>query len=175
MKDELLFEDTFFVSKSIKQISSSVGYKDNIEQRLVKNLIDCNKDKSKDFDFSQNEDTKLKKRKKEELLRKRDNSKNNTHQLNIISSPYNLYFLPRISPYIKNVNNYLIMDHKKAEKLGSKGFEYIWKQEHLRQLSNIKAKGLSSKNKKTKNKSKKMSISIILITMMMKNNKIFLI
>ena len=155
MKDELLFEDNFFVSKSMKQIDSSVGYKNEMEQRLVKNLIDCNKDKSKDFFIIENDDKKLKKRKKEEEIRKRENSKNNTHQLNIISSPYNLHFLPRISPYIKNIDNYLIMDNKKAVKLGSKGFEYIWKQEHLRKLSNMKMNGFSNKNKKAKSKSRK--------------------
>ena len=155
MKDELLFEDNFFVSKSMKQIDSSVGYKNEMEQRLVKNLIDCNKDKSKDFFIIENDDKKLKKRKKEEEIRKRENSKNNTHQLNLISSPYNLYFLPRISPYIKNIDNYLIMDNKKADKLGSKGFEYIWKQEHLRKLSNIKTNGFSNKNRKAKSKSRK--------------------
>ena len=155
MKDELLFEDNFFVSKSMKQIDSSVGYKNEMEQRLVKNLIDCNKDKSKDFFIIENDDKKLKKRKKDEEIRKRENSKNNTHQLNLISSPYNLYFLPRISPYIKNIDNYLIMDNKKADKLGSKGFEYIWKQEHLRKLSNIKTNGFSNKNRKAKSKSRK--------------------
>ena len=155
MKDELLFEDNFFVSKSMKQIDSSVGYKNEMEQRLVKNLIDCNKDKSKDFFRIENDDKKLKKRKKEEEIRKRENSKNNTHQLNLISSPYNLHFLPRISPYIKNIDNYLIMDNKKADKLGSKGFEYIWKQEHLRKLSNIKTNGFSNKNRKAKSKSRK--------------------
>ena len=155
MKDELLFEDNFFVSKSMKQIDSSVGYKNEMEQRLVKNLIDCNKDKSKDFFIIENDNKKLKKRKKEEEIRKRENSKNNTHQLNIISSPYNLHFLPRISPYIKNIDNYLIMDNKKAVKLGSKGFEYIWKQEHLRKLSNMKMNGFSNKNKKAKSKSRK--------------------
>ena len=154
MKDELLFKDNFFVSKSMKQIDSSVGYKNEIEQKLVKNLIDCNKDKTKDYYYmNQNEDINLIKRKKEEEIRKRENSKNNTHQLNIISSNYNLQFLPRISPYIKNIDNYLIMDYKKADKLGSKGFEYIWKQAHLRKLSNIKTKGLSDKNKKEKTKS----------------------
>ena len=47
-------------------------------------------------------------------------------------------FLPRISPYIKNIDNHLIMDNKKANKLGSKGFQYIWKQEYLRKLSDNK-------------------------------------
>ena len=47
------------------------------------------------------------------------------------------------------------MDYKKANKLGSKGFEYIWKQEYLRKLSNLKKDELLVKNKKNKNKSKK--------------------
>ena len=153
MKDELLFKDNFFVSKSMKQIDSSVGYKNEIEQKLVKNLIDCNKDKTKDYYYmNQNEDINLIKRKKEEEIRKRENSKNNTHQLNLISSSYNLQFLPRISPYIKNIENYLIMDPKKADKLGSKGFQYIWKQENLRKLSNIKMNGLLTKKNKSKSK-----------------------
>ena len=155
MKDELLFENNFFVSKSMKHIDSSVGYKNEMEQRLVKSLIDCNRDKSKDFFVNKNEGNILKKEKKEEEIRKKSNSKNNTHQLNLISSPYNLHFLPRISPYIKNVDNYLIMDFKKANKLGSKGFEYVWKQEQLRKLSNINSIGFSTKNKKSKSKSKK--------------------
>ena len=156
MKDELLFEDNFFVSKSLKHIDSGVGYINGIEERLVKNLIDSNKDKTKDFNSNTNEDNKLRRRIKEEKIRKIENSKNNKHQLNIISSPYNMNFLPRISPYIKNIDNHLIMDNKKANKLGSKGFQYIWKQEYLRKLANIKT------NKKSKNKSKrKNNINII--------------
>ena len=161
MKDELLFEGNFFVSKSMKQIDSSVGYYNDIEQKLVKSLIDCNKDKTKDLLFNQNDNIKLKKRIKEEEIRKRENSKNNTHQLNLISYSYNLQFLPKISPYIKNMDNFLIMDYKKADKLGSKGFEYIWKQEHLKQLSNIKKKTIKTRNKKNNTKSQKKEENII--------------
>ena len=149
MKDELLFEDNFFVSKSLKHIDSGVGYINGIEERLVKNLIDSNKDKTKDFNSNTNEDNKLRRRIKEEKIRKIENSKNNKHQLNIISSPYNMNFLPRISPYIKNIDNHLIMDNKKANKLGSKGFQYIWKQEYLRKLSDNKT------NKKSKKKQRR--------------------
>ena len=153
MKDELLFENNFFVSKSMKQIDSYVGYKEEIEHKLIKSLKDSKKDKTREFNFIQNENKfKLKKQKKEEEIRKRENSKNNTHQLNLISSSYNLQFLPRISPYIKNIENYLIMDPKKADKLGSKGFQYIWKQENLRKLSNIKMNGLLTKKNKSKSK-----------------------
>ena len=154
MKDELLFQDNFFVSKSMKQIDSGMGYKGGIQDRLIKNLIEVNKDKSKDFSNeaeNENELINLKKKIKEEEIRKREISRNNTYQLNLISSQYNLQFLPKISPYIKNVDNYLIMDFKKAYKLGSKGFEYIWKQDNLRKLSNVKKD--STKNKKTKSKS----------------------
>ena len=72
MKDELLFENNFFVSKSIKQIDSSVGYTEDVEQKLVKNLIDANRDKSKKY-LSKNlkEKMKLKKRKKEQELKKK--------------------------------------------------------------------------------------------------------
>ena len=149
MKDELLFYGNFFVSKSMKHIDSIVGFSKDVEKRLVKNLIDCNKDKTKEFDLNKNEDNALKKRIKEEKLRKIENSKINKHQLNIISSPYNMNFLPRISPYIKNIDNHLIMDYKKANKLGSKGFQYIWKQEYLRKLSDNKT------NKKSKKKQRR--------------------
>ena len=156
MKDELLFENNFFVSKSIKQIDSSVGYTEDVEQKLVKNLIDANRDKSKKY-LSKNlkEKIKLKKRKKELELKKKENTKNNTNQLNLISSGYNLQFLPKISPFIKNVDNYLIMDNKKANKLGAKGFEYIWKQDYIRKLTNMGIDLKNLNNKKYKNKMKK--------------------
>ena len=156
MKDELLFENNFFVSKSIKQIDSSVGYTEDVEQKLVKNLIDANRDKSKKY-LSKNlkEKMKLKKRKKEQELKKKENTKNNTNQLNLISSGYNLQFLPKISPFIKNVDNYLIMDNKKANKLGAKGFEYIWKQDYIRKLTNMGIDLNNLNNKKYKNKMKK--------------------
>ena len=156
MKDELLFENNFFVSKSIKQIDSSVGYTEDVEQKLVKNLIDANRDKSKKY-LSKNlkEKIKLKKRKKELELKKKENTKNNTNQLNLISSGYNLQFLPKISPFIKNVDNYLIMDNKKANKLGAKGFEYIWKQDYIRKLTNMGIDLNKLNNKKYKNKMKK--------------------
>ena len=156
MKDELLFENNFFVSKSIKQIDSSVGYTEDVEQKLVKNLIDANRDKSKKY-LSKNlkEKIKLKKRKKEQELKKKENTKNNTNQLNLISSGYNLQFLPKISPFIKNVDNYLIMDNKKANKLGAKGFEYIWKQDYIRKLTNMGIDLNKLNNKKYKNKMKK--------------------
>ena len=156
MKDELLFENNFFVSKSIKQIDSSVGYTEDVEQKLVKNLIDANRDKSKKY-LSKNlkERMKLKKRKKEQELKKKENTKNNTNQLNLISSGYNLQFLPKISPFIKNMDNYLIMDNKKANKLGAKGFEYIWKQDYIRKLTNMGIDLNNLNNKKYKNKMKK--------------------
>ena len=156
MKDELLFENNFFVSKSIKQIDSSVGYTEDVEQKLVKNLIDANRDKSKKY-LGKNlkEKIKLKKRKKELELKKKENTKNNTNQLNLISSGYNLQFLPKISPFIKNVDNYLIMDNKKANKLGAKGFEYIWKQDYIRKLTNMGIDLNKLNNKKYKNKMKK--------------------
>ena len=156
MKDELLFENNFFVSKSIKQIDSSVGYTEDVEQKLVKNLIDANRDKSKKY-LSKNlkEKIKLKKHKKELELKKKENTKNNTNQLNLISSGYNLQFLPKISPFIKNVDNYLIMDNKKANKLGAKGFEYIWKQDYIRKLTNMGIDLNKLNNKKYKNKMKK--------------------
>ena len=156
MKDELLFENNFFVSKSIKQIDSSVGYTEDVEQKLVKNLIDANRDKSKKY-LSKNlkEKMKLKKHKKELELKKKENTKNNTNQLNLISSGYNLQFLPKISPFIKNVDNYLIMDNKKANKLGAKGFEYIWKQDYIRKLTNMGIDLNKLNNKKYKNKMKK--------------------
>ena len=156
MKDELLFENNFFVSKSIKQIDSSVGYTEDVEQKLVKNLIDANRDKSKKY-LSKNlkEKMKLKKHKKELELKKKENTKNNTNQLNLISSGYNLQFLPKISPFIKNMDNYLIMDNKKANKLGAKGFEYIWKQDYIRKLTNMGIDLNNLNNKKYKNKMKK--------------------
>ena len=72
MKDELLFENNFFVSKSMKQIDSYVGYKEEIEHKLIKSLKDSNKNKTREFNFIQNENKfKLKKQKKEEEIRKR--------------------------------------------------------------------------------------------------------
>ena len=155
MRDELLFDDNFFVSKSIKHIDSSVGYKESMEQRLIKNLLDSNKVRNKELNSIQLEQLNLKRQKKELALKKIENSKNNTHQLNLVSSPFNLQFLPKISPYIKSIDNFLIMDNKKAKKFGAKGFEYIWKQEHLRKLANIKKEEINNKNKKNKRKSEK--------------------
>ena len=156
MKDELLFEDNFFVSKSIKQIDSSFGFKETIQRRLVKNLIDVNKDKTKKIlSAKQKEKIRIKKFKKEQELKKQENTKNNTNQLNLISSALNLQFLPKISPFIKSVDNYLILDNKRAAKLGSKGFEFIWKQDYIRKLTNMGIELNKIKNKRNKNKIKK--------------------
>ena len=73
-----------------------------------------------------------------EEMKRRENSRNNAHQLNLISSSYNLHFLPKISPFIQSIDNILVMDSKKAEKVGSKGFEYIWKHKKLLKLENQK-------------------------------------
>ena len=72
MKDELLFENNFFVSKSMKQIDSYVGYKEEIEHKLIKSLKDSNKDKTREFNFIQNENKfKLKKQKKRRRNKKK--------------------------------------------------------------------------------------------------------
>ena len=132
MRDDLLFkEDNFFVSKALKQVDSNVGYKKESQARLVKNLQESNKEKNKEI-LVKNKKIHLEMMKKRALkleeIKRRENSRNNVHQLNIISSPYNLDFLPKISPFIQSIDNILVMDSKKAEKVGSKGFEYIWKQ-----------------------------------------------
>ena len=46
------------------------------------------------------------------------------------------------------------LDSKKAEKVGSKGFEYIWKQEKLLKLSNIKPEEIISNTKENKHHNK---------------------
>ena len=154
MKDELLFEDNFFVSKSIKQIDSSFGFKETIQKRLIKNLINVNRDRTKKvLSEKQKERIRLNRLKKEQELKKQENTKNNMTQLNLISSALNLQFLPKLSPFIKKVDNYLVLDNKKAIKLGSKGFEYIWKQDYIRKLMGIDFNKI--KNKRNKNKSKK--------------------
>ena len=154
MKDELLFEDNFFVSKSIKQIDSSFGFKETIQKRLIKNLINVNRDRTKKvLSEKQKERIRLNRLKKEQELKKQENTKNNMTQLNLISSALNLQFLPKLSPFIKKVDNYLVLDNKKATKLGSKGFEYIWKQDYIRKLMGIDFNKI--KNKRNKNKSKK--------------------
>ena len=154
MKDELLFEDNFFVSKSIKQIDSSFGFKETIQKRLIKNLINVNRDRTKKvLSEKQKERIRLNRLKKEQELKKQENIKNNMTQLNLISSALNLQFLPKLSPFIKKVDNYLVLDNKKATKLGSKGFEYIWKQDYIRKLMGIDFNKI--KNKRNKNKSKK--------------------
>ena len=154
MKDELLFEDNFFVSKSIKQIDSSFGFKETIKKRLIKNLINVNRDRTKKvLSEKQKERIRLNRLKKEQELKKQENTKNNMTQLNLISSALNLQFLPKLSPFIKKVDNYLVLDNKKAMKLGSKGFEYIWKQDYIRKLMGIDFNKI--KNKRNKNKSKK--------------------
>ena len=53
------------------------------------------------------------------------------------------------------MDNYLIMDNKKANKLGAKGFEYIWKQDYIRKLTNMGIDLNKLNNKKYKNKMKK--------------------
>lgn len=160
MRDELLFEENnFFVSKTLKQIDSNVCYKKEIQTKLVKNLQEQNKENNKEF-IAKNKQIHLelmrKRSKKLEEIKRRENSKNNIRQLNIISSPYNLQFLPKISPFIQNINNFLVMDNQKAEKNGSMGFEYIWKQEKLLKLSGIKPNDIND-NKKT-NKSNNFKI-----------------
>ena len=157
MRDDLLFnEDNFFVSKTLKQIDSNVGYKKENQAKLVKNLQDSNKEKNKDI-LQKNKQIHLEIIKKRALkleeMKRRENSRNNVHQLNIISSPYNLQFLPKISPFIQSVDNLLVIDSKKAEKVGSKGFQYIWKQEKLLKLANIKPEDITL-DKKTKNLNK---------------------
>jgi hypothetical protein len=150
MKDELIFQNNIFVSKSIKQIDSSFGFKETIQKKLIKNLRDKAK---KLFTAKQKEKIRLKRLKKEQELKKKENNKNNMTQLDLISSALNLQFLPKISPFIKKVDNYLVLDNKKATKLGSKGFEYIWKQDYIRKLMGIDFNKI--KNKRNKNKSKK--------------------
>ena len=156
MRDDLLFEgDSLFVSKKLKQIDSNIGYKKENQIRLIKNLQDSNKEKNKEFIKNKriNAEFLKKKEKKLEEIRRRENSKNNIHKLNLFSTPYHLQFLPKICPFIHSIDNILIMDSQKAEKVGSKGFEYIWKQEKLLKLSNIKQEDIASNNiKEIKNK-----------------------
>ena len=151
MKDELIFQNNIFVSKSIKQIDSSFGFKETIQKKLIKNLRDKAK---KFFTAKQKEKMRLKRLKKEQELKKKENNKNNMTQLDLISSALNLQFLPKISPFIKKVDNYLVLDNKKATKLGSKGFEFISKQDYIRKLTNIGIDLNKIKNKRNKNKSK---------------------
>ena len=158
MRDDLLFdEDNFFVSKTLKQIDSNVGYKAENQNKLIKNLQESNKEKNKEF-ILKNKQMHLELMKKNALkleeIKRKENSRNNIHQLNIISTPYNLQFLPKISPFIQSVDNILIMDSQKAQKVGSKGFEYIWKQENLLKLSNIKPEEIISNKKTNKNQNK---------------------
>ena len=158
MRDDLLFkEDNFFVSKALKQVDSNVGYKKESQARLVKNLQESNKEKNKEI-LVKNKKIHLEMMKKRALkleeIKRRENSRNNVHQLNIISSPYNLDFLPKISPFIQSIDNILVMDSKKAEKVGSKGFEYIWKQEKLLKLANIKPEDIISAKKRGKSQNR---------------------
>ena len=158
MRDDLLFdEDNFFVSKTLKKIDSNVGYKKDNQVRLVKNLQESNKEKNKEI-LAKNKQIHLEIMKKRALkmeeMKRRENSRNNVHQLNLISSPYNLQFLPKISPFIQSIDNILVMDSKKAEKVGSKGFEYIWKQEKLLKLANIKPEEFLKDKKSNKNQNK---------------------
>ena len=77
MKDELLFDENFFVSKSIKQIDSSVGYNGDMEHKLIKNLVDCNKDRTKELSSIQIENMKIRRRNKEIELKKHSSIKFN--------------------------------------------------------------------------------------------------
>lgn len=154
MRDDLLFEgDNLFVSKTLKQIDSNVCYKKENQAKLIKNLQESNKEKNREF-LAKNKQLHLellnKKKEKIEEIKRREISRNNIHQLNLLSSPYNIQFLPKISPFIKSVNNMLIMDKKKAEKIGSKGFDYIWKQEKLLKLSGIRPEEILNKNSENK-------------------------
>ena len=162
MRDDLLFEgDSLFVSKKIKQIDSNIGYKKENQTKLVKNLQESNKEKNKEILIKNKQiHLELMKRRaqKMEEMKRRENSRNNIHQLNLISSPYNLQFLPKISPFIQSIDNILVMDSKKAEKVGSKGFEYIWKQEKLLKLSNIKPEEIISNTKENKHHNKHKNI-----------------
>ena len=157
MRDDLLFdEDNFFVSKTLKQIDSNVCYKKDHQIRLIKNLQESNKEKNREI-LAKNKQIHLEMMKKRaqklEEMKRRENSRNNVHQLNIISSPYHLQFLPKISPFIQSIDNILILDVKNAEKVGSKGFQYIWKQEKLLKLANISQDEIITK-KKNKNQKK---------------------
>jgi len=154
MRDDLLFEgDNYFVSKTLKQIDSNVCYKKENQTKLVKNLQESNKEKNREF-LAKNKQMHLellkKRNEKIEEIKRREISRNNIHQLNLLSTPYNLQFLPKISPFIKNVNNMLVMDNKKAEKIGSKGFDYIWKQEKLLKLSGIRPEEILNRNSENK-------------------------
>ena len=150
MRDDLLFEENnYFVSKTLKQIDSNVCYKKENQTKLIKNLQESNKEKNREF-LAKNkqihQEIIKKKNEKIEEIKRREISRNNIHHLNLLSSPYNIQFLPKISPFIKNVNNILIMDNKKAEKIGSKGFDYIWKQEKLLKLSGIRPDEILNKD-----------------------------
>ena len=154
MRDDLLFEENnYFVSKTLKQIDSNVCYKKENQTKLIKNLQESNKEKNREF-LAKNKQIHLellkKKNEKIEELKRREISRNNIHQLNLMSTPYNIQFLPKISPFIKSVNNMLIMDNKKAEKMGSKGFDFIWKQEKLLKLSGIRPEDVLNKNSENK-------------------------
>lgn len=164
MIDNLLFdEDNFFVSKTLKKIDSNVGYKRENQVKLVKNLQESNKENNKEF-ILKNKQLHLELMKKRALkmeeMKRRENSRNNIHQLNLISSPYNLQFLPKISPFIQSIDNALVIDNKKAEKVGSKGFEYIWKQEKLLKLANIKPEDIMQEKKVNKSQKQKNAHSL---------------
>jgi seryl-tRNA synthetase len=147
MRDDLIFEgDSLFVSKKLKQIDSNIGYKKENQIKLIKNLKESNKEKNKELKNKRNKLDILKKREQKfEEMKSRENSKNNIHKLNQFSSPYHLKFLPKICPFMHIIDNLLIMDNQKAEKVGARGFEYIWKQEKLLKLSNIKPEDISNK------------------------------
>ena len=90
MRDDLLFdEDNFFVSKTLKQIDSNVGYKAENQNKLIKNLQESNKEKNKEF-ILKNKQMHLELMKKNALkleeIKRKENSRNNIHQLNILKT-----------------------------------------------------------------------------------------
>ena len=150
MKQESLFENNFFFSKTLKKLDSNIGYKKENQTKLVKHLEELNKEKNKEL-IARNKKIKSelmhKKALKKEESKRKENSRNNVHQLNLLAFQYNFQYLPKISPFIHSCDNILIMDSGKAERKGSKGFEYIWKQENLLKISNIKKNENSRKTK----------------------------
>ena len=155
MRDDLLFsENNFFISHTLKRIDSNVGYKEENQLKLIKNLQDSSRELNKEF-FLKNKKMYLELMRKRALrleeMKRNENSRNNVRELNMISSPYNMEFLPKISPFIQSNDNVLIMDNKKAEKVGSKGFDYICTQEKLLKLANIKKEPIVTEKKENKN------------------------
>ena len=138
--------DNFFVSRTLKFIDASTGFNKERFRSAMELLKERDIKKIKLFEKNSLNNLKMIKR-EEHNRRKSNNSAYFFNQLNILSSPYKLKFLSNISPYIKKVNNSLIIEKKEAEDNGSDGFNYIWNQPSILKLTN-EIRGIDDKKDK---------------------------